>query len=240
MFNYLARALCFSIAFFAFVNSPTVQAQIATGVATQYTIQVMEVALCKSSACTSASILGSSTTSFDIASSSAGSDVGSYAETSGLPLGTTFSHIRVTMSRTITIDGSITNAGNLAGIANTTCRTDTANGAGATGAAATAADGIEGTGVANSTQDLFVPTPLSFAGGTLPTNASYTNEGIALPMGATSFVMTKALAAPVTIDEEEPEITASFGTQTALGAFNGGANNCKMVPQPPSVTISIN
>ena len=221
-----------------FAIATTARAQIGTGTATQYTIQVTQIALCASSTCGSPVMLGNTSQSFDIASAAVGGALGSFASTSGLPVGTTFTHLQTTMSRTISIDGTVTDGANLAGITNTACRTDTANDGGAAGAAATAGDGAEGAGT-SSAQDLFVPTPLSFGGGTLPTTASYTNEGIGLPLGASTMTYMVALSSPFTTTSEEPSINIAFNTQSALGTFNGGANNCKMVPQPPVVTISI-
>jgi hypothetical protein len=240
MFRYLAPVICIALGFFSIVFSTSVKAQVATGAADQYSVQVNEVALCSDSSCSTVFILGNSPTTFDIASAAAGADVGSFSDAAGLQLGAIFTHIRITISRTITVDGSITDGGNLAGIANTTCRTSAANDGGAAANATTAADGSEGTGTANTAQALFVPSPLSFGGGTLPTNASYTDEGVTIPLGASTLIVTKALTDSFTVAEEPPSIKVSFNTATALGAFNGGANDCKMIPQPPTMSITIN
>ncbi len=222
-----------------FTVSPA-RAQLATGVATEYIIEVQKIdevqkiEKCTSASCGTSFVLGSSTTSFDIAAASVGAAIGSYASTDGLPIGTTFTHVRVTLSRTIKITGAATD-GALAGISANTCTTDAGNDGGASGAAATAADGVEGAATATQ-QDLFVPTPTSFSG--LPTELSYTNAGIFLPMDSTSFKITYELTSPHTVTDQPPLISVKFGTQTALGAFND-SNACKMVPQPPSVTITV-
>ncbi len=232
VFCYHATALLMAG---AFLIPAVAHSQIATGAATQYFVEVQQVEKCSSSACTSPFVLGSTTQSFDIASASVGAQIGSYASTDGMPVGRTFTHIRLTMSRTIRVVGSAT-GGALAGITASTCTTDTSNDSGVAGAATAAADGIEGAGTA-TLQDLFVPTPGSFSG--LPTSSSYTAQGIELPMTATTFRVTLALTSPHVVSEQPPLINVSFNTQTALGAFNGGSNNCKMIPQPPSVSISI-
>ena len=77
------------------------------GDAEVYKVTVKKVELCQDSACATSTTVGDSSKVFDIASKSAGADVGSYASTSGLPLGTTFTHLRVTIDRTMTIQGTV-------------------------------------------------------------------------------------------------------------------------------------
>jgi hypothetical protein len=78
------------------------------GAATEYTVTMKKVELCEDSACATSTTVGDSSKRVDIASVSAGADIGSYAATTGLPLGTTFSHLRVTVSRTFQVTGSVT------------------------------------------------------------------------------------------------------------------------------------
>ncbi len=78
------------------------------GVATEYIVQMEKLELCEDSACATSSTVGDSKMKVNIASVSAGADIGTYAATTGLPLGTTFSHLRVTVSRTFTVTGTVT------------------------------------------------------------------------------------------------------------------------------------
>lgn len=78
--------------------------QTGAGKATLYNVDVREVKLCQDGACASGYVVGSGSKTFDIASASAGSDVGSYANTDAIPQGT-YTHIRVVLSRTFTVAG---------------------------------------------------------------------------------------------------------------------------------------
>lgn len=75
------------------------------GPATKYEVNVLSVALCASSACSSPVTVGSSSRSFDIASASVGSAIGSYANFDSVTEGT-YTHIQVVVSRTFTLSGT--------------------------------------------------------------------------------------------------------------------------------------
>jgi len=75
-------------------------ASTACGPATQYEVSVSKVELCTDSSCGTAVIVADTTTSFDIASATAGAAVGSYADLSGVTAGT-YTHLRTTVSSTI-------------------------------------------------------------------------------------------------------------------------------------------
>ncbi len=70
-------------------------AAVGEGAATEYIVTMEKVELCEDSACASSTTVGDSSKPVDIASVTAGADIGSYAATTGLPLGTTFSHLRM-------------------------------------------------------------------------------------------------------------------------------------------------
>ena len=72
----------------------------ASATPSSYKTTVSKVELCTSSACTSTTVLGSSSKTFDIASASAGADVGTYLSDFTLPIGTTFTHMRRTINVT--------------------------------------------------------------------------------------------------------------------------------------------
>ena len=82
------------------------------GEATEYTITMKKVELCEDVACTTSIVVGERDMEADIAGSTAGADVGNFAPTTGLPMGKTFTHIRVTISRTFTITASVVLSGN--------------------------------------------------------------------------------------------------------------------------------
>ena len=203
---------------------------------TEYGISVSQVEICKSSACSSPKILGSGAATFDIASASVGSAIGSYAATDDCPIGTIYTHIRVTMSRAITITGSVPNAsiiGGVAGLGASHCATVT--GADATGGAI--GDVAVGTADAvTASQILWVPNINAFGGG-IPSAAEFSAEGITL-VDANNMQFLVALAAPITIGQTPPTIEVNFSTANSLGAFNNGGA-CGMFPLPPSVSLVI-
>ena len=78
--------------------------------------------------CTGAVTVGTGSLTFDITSVAAGQAIATFASTTGLPIGTTFTHIKPTLSREIKMRGSVTIA---AGEAYTgICSTDSAATAG--------------------------------------------------------------------------------------------------------------
>ena len=78
--------------------------------------------------CSGAVTVGTGSLTFDITSVAAGQQIATFASTTGLPIGTTFTHIKPTLSREIKMRGSVTIA---AGSAYTgICSTDSAATAG--------------------------------------------------------------------------------------------------------------
>ena len=84
--------------------------------ATDYQVSVSKVELCADAACTSAVTVADTTASFDIATVAVGAQVGAYANLNTVPVGT-YTHIRSTVSSTITYAGDAT--------ANCTAKTST-------------------------------------------------------------------------------------------------------------------
>lgn len=58
--------------------------------------------------CTGAVTVGTGSLTFDITSVAAGQQIATFASTTGLPIGTTFTHIKPTLSREIKMRGSVT------------------------------------------------------------------------------------------------------------------------------------
>ena len=87
------------------------------GQPTQYQVTMKRVELCTDLACTSPYVVGEKDMDADIASVTAGADVGSFAPTTGIPPGIVYTHLRVTISRTFTVTASISVGSGL-------CRTD--------------------------------------------------------------------------------------------------------------------
>lgn len=202
-------------------------AQIVSGNATSYIVSVTNLELCSSAACSDPVALGSGAVNFDIASAAVGAAVGTYASTNNLPAGRTFSHVRITLSRTIRISG---NAGSPAGVAGD-CITDGTAGA-VTGGAVLAP------GATAALSNLVVPNVLAI-GGVGPTAAQYSAQGITLVDG-TSLRFLTALSSSFTVGQTPPNIDLAFQTQNSIGTVNDGSNNCEMFPQPPVVSLTLN
>ena len=75
-----------------------------------YKITMTKAELCTSSACTTSTVLAEKTSTFDIASASAGADVGDWITSFALEVGTTYTHVKATMNTTFTIAGYTTNS----------------------------------------------------------------------------------------------------------------------------------
>ena len=82
----------------------------AKGVATVYKVTMKKVELCTSSACTTTTLLAETDGTFNIASATAGADVGDWITSFALEVGTTYTHIKATLSTTMTIAGYTTNS----------------------------------------------------------------------------------------------------------------------------------
>ena len=80
--------------------------------------------------CNGATTVGTGSLEFDVTSVSAGQAIATFASTTGLPIGTTFTHIKPTLLRKIQLQGSVSVSGD--GFTTFTCHTDssaTLNGA---------------------------------------------------------------------------------------------------------------
>ena len=74
--------------------------------------------------CNGAITVGTGSLEFDVTSVSAGQAIATFASTKGLPIGTTFTHIKPTMLRKIQLQGSVSVSGS--GFTTFTCHTDSA------------------------------------------------------------------------------------------------------------------
>ena len=222
-----------------FFTTKVYSANPATGDATEYIVEVQKVELCEDSACSTSTTVGDTSASFNIASSSAGAEVGSFAKTTGLPLGTTFTHLRVTVSRTFTITGSVTTD-------NGDCMTD-----GGTDASATQLLVGKLTGSAVSTS-MFLPNTGSYGAtdgtrdgdvGSSNIDMDYSSPqfAISMPVSGSTAAMIYQLANPYTVKFKSPLIKVKFQTNDAIGAFrlDAATDVCSMYPEEPLVSIDI-
>ena len=200
------------------------------GAATEYIVTMQKIELCEDSACAASTTVGDSSMPVDIASVSAGADIGSYAATTGLPLGTTFSHLRVTISRTFTVTGSAT-AGS------TTCVTD----GGTDNTATNLLDAATGTAVSTS---MYLVNAATYDASDGSTGGSDIEMSYGSPTYATtmtisggSMIMIYKLTSSFTVGMRAPTIKVIFNTDTAVGATDDA---CVMWLQEPYCQITIN
>lgn len=217
IFSFLTAALVL----FAVSHSASAQ---TSGRANTYNVTVEKCELCTDANCTSSAVIREGAQSFDIAAADVGASIGQYASTAGLPIGSTFTHLRVTVNRTIGISGTIT----VAGLGN--CATNSADGS----SNATSA-GVGSLGGAETTQQLFVPNVGAIGGN--PTQAQFDNLGIAI-LDASNFTFTTQLTSTVVVGETPPNFNIGFSTAQALQAFNNGGA-CAMLPAPPTITATL-
>jgi len=204
------------------------------GQPTQYQVTMKKVELCTDLACTAPYVVGERDMDADIASVSAGTDVGNFAPTTGIPPGIVYTHLRVTISRTFTITASISVDGGL-------CRTDGGDNATATQMTVGASSGTAvaetmylvnagSYGASDGTRDGAV--------GSSNIDIDYSSPSSAKTMTVSgdNAVMTYELTSPYQKTLRAPVIKVKFNTSTAVGVEDTA---CSMYINEPSVTISL-
>ena len=244
------------IMFFSFT---TLNAASTTGLASVYKVTMKKVELCTAStsvsSCVGAVVIGNTEKVVDIASVNAGAAAASYGDPALLPLGETYTHMRVTIDRKFTIQADL----EVSGVTDN-CTTTAA----LSGSAYPAGD--------LSDNEKYDTTPILADGGTAAEaelylkndqmkvcgNAACSAVGDANTItyaqgsgsstyqtqhadGSTSddHVMVYTLTSPYTVSLTPPIIDISFGTSAAIKATDVGSNFCMFDPQEPVVTITI-
>ena len=204
------------------------------GQPTQYQVTMKKVELCTDLACSTTYTVGERDMDADIASVSAGADIGAYAPTTGIPPGIVYTHLRVTISRTFTVTASISVDGGL-------CRTDGGNNANATQMTVGASSG---TAVAET---MYLVNAGSYGAsdgtrdgdeGSSNIDIGYSSPSSAKTMSVSgdNAVMVYELTAPYQKTLRAPVIKVKFNTSTAVGVEDTA---CSMYINEPSVTISL-
>ena len=224
----------FFILFFTFFICGKAFAADANGEPTQYQVTMKKVELCTDLACTSPYVVGEKDMDADIASVTAGADVGSFAPTTGIPPGIVYTHLRVTISRTFTITASISVGAGL-------CRTDGGDNATATQMTVGASSGTAvaetmylvnagSYGASDGTRDGAV------GSSNIDVDYSSPSSAKSMTVSGDNAVMVYELTAPYQKTLRAPVIKVKFDTSTAVGVENTA---CAMYINEPSVTISL-
>ena len=250
IFAFIVLVKLLLVLFITSSNAATVK-----GAASVYKVTMKKLELCTASTgvtvCTGAVVIGEGAKTVDVAAVDAGAVAGSYGDAALLPLGETYTHMRVTILRKFTVK---TSAAIDTGGTPDACVTQAATTAlyGGTEAsrkfthAITVAD--DGTAAEMNlylTNDSYLvctnATCSANNGGstndyTSPTYATYMESHDADT--GTEHIMIFKLTSPYTVSMQPPTIDISFGTQEAIGAVNVGTR-CLMLAFEPVCTITI-
>jgi len=251
IFAFIVLVKLLLVLFVASSNAATVK-----GAASVYKVTMRKLEMCTASTgvtnCDGAVIIGSGEKVVDVAAVDAGAVAGSYGNAALLPLGETYTHMRVTIDRKFVIKTSAAiDTGGTPDACVTQAATDTLYGSTEAARkythAITLAD--DGTAAEMNTylqNDSYLvctnATCSSTGAGTndysSPTYATYM-EGHDADTG-TEHIMIFALTAPYTVSLIPPTIDISFGTQEAIGATDPGSGSvCMMIAFEPVCTITI-
>ncbi len=215
------------------------------GPTSQYSVTLYKMEFCTDSTCSTAHTIAEKTKTFDIASSSIGAELGSYADKIILPpKGVTYTHLRTTVNRTFTITGYAPSADG----SSVYCYT---NGTG--GSYTAMAPGTLAVSAAAALENA-VPTSLVSvnhtpdSGGTVTAYKNGSTVNITFTYSSSeisgdNILYTIAMDAPYTYSGKTPVIDVSFGTQTALTSMEAGggnnSNDCNLFPGDPNMRVTI-
>ena len=231
-------------------------AAIVKGPASVYKVTMTKLEMCTASTgvtnCDGAVVIGSGAKTIDIAAVDAGAVAGAYGNVALLPLGVTYTHLRVTIDRKFVIKtSSAIDTGATPDNCVTQAATDTLYGSTEAARKYTHAITIpdDGTAAEMNTylqNDSYLvclnATCSSTAAGTndysSPTYATYM-EGHDADTG-TEHIMIFKLTSAYTVSMQPPTIDISFGTQEGIGATDpGSGSRCLMIAFEPVCTITI-
>ena len=250
IFAFIVLVKLLLVLFVASSNAATVK-----GAASVYKVNMTKLELCTASTgvtvCTGAVVIGEGEQEVDIAAADAGAVAGAYGNAALLPLGVTYTHMRVTILRKFTVktktaidtgetpDACVTQAATTALYGGTEASRKF------THAITVADDGTAAEQNLYLTNDSYLvctnATCSANNGGstndyTSPTYATYMESHDADT--GTEHVMIYALTSPYTVSLIPPTIDISFGTAEAIGASDVGSR-CLMLAFEPVCTISI-
>ena len=230
----------------------------ATGAPTVYKVIMKKVELCTAStgvtSCEGAIVIGETEKTVDIASVDAGLAAATFGDPALLPLGETYTHMRVTIDRKMTIKADITVPGVTAPCRTTTALSDSAYPGGLSGTEkydttpVVADDGTAAEADVYMKNDQMETCENAACSSTSDPNTVEYDQGIGSSThqsthaeGDTSddHILVYTLATPYTVALISPTVDISFGTENAIKAAEVGTDLCTFEPQEPIVTITI-
>ena len=231
----------------------------ATGAPTVYKVIMKKVELCTAStgvtSCEGAVVIGETEKTVDIASVDAGLAAATFGDPALLPLGETYTHMRVTIDRKMIIKADITVPD-----VSKPCRTTAAlSGSAYPGGSLSdlekydrtpvvADDGTAAEADVYMKNDQMETCENAACSSTSDPNTVEYDQGIGSSThqsthaeGDTSddHILVYTLESPYTVALISPTVDISFGTQNAIKAAEVGTDLCRFEPQEPLVTITI-
>jgi len=244
------------ILFFIFISN--LYSASTTGAADVYKVTMKKVELCTAStsvtSCENAIVIGETDKTVDIASTDAGSAAASYGDPALLPLGVTYTHMRVTIDRKFTIKADLA----VDGVDDNCTTTAALSGSAYPGGSLSGNEKydrlpIVADGGTAAEADLYLKndqmkTCTNAACSALSAANTVTyQQGVVSTFqtqhadGSTSddHVLVYELTSPYTVALISPTIDISFGTSEAVTATEVGTDLCMFEPEEPAVTITI-
>ena len=212
----------------------TKQDDFSTSAPDFYQMTFEKLEFCTNATCTTPTKVCTSPITFDVTSVSAGSDIGSWCPMTGLPIGTTYTHLRLVINRSFTMRGSaenieIDNSGD-------TWDCSTADD---TGTGAVLGEGSKGTvngsppTAVNQTMILIdgggTSNNIALADGSTVTN-TYTNNAGDVPDGSVSW----CFGSTATHATSNAQCTAANTTGSTTWANNANADHFQIIYALPS------
>lgn len=228
----MTRRGLFAILAYAFLALSLAPAQ-AQDTPTEYAFDVSKIELCTDASCTTVEVLGEGSQRFDLGAINPGQAAGNFISDINLAPNLTFTHLRVTHSRAITM--TATSASVDSGLGND-CVTGGASILTASTATQARAEVDNTGGAAASSQTFMVPDIA--AANAVGLAAAYATEGIVL-IDSTTLAITKALTAPFTTSSSPPTIDAAFDVAGTITFITSAANACFVFLGAPSISITI-
>jgi len=252
MKRFFAFIVLFKLLLVLFITNSN--AATVKGAASVYKVTMKKLELCTAStgvtSCDGAVVIGEGAKVVDIAAVDAGAVAGAYGDAALMPLGATYTHVRVTILRKFTvktsaaIDTGATPDACVTQAATDTLYGDTEAARKFTHAITVADDGTAAEQNLYLTNDSYLICTNATCGATTGSTNDYTSPTYATYMEShdadtgTEHVMIYELTSPYTVALIPPTIDISFGTQEAIGASNVGSR-CLMLAFEPVCTITI-
>ena len=252
MKNFFAFIVLVKLLLVLFITSSN--AVTVKGAASVYKVTMKKLELCTGSTgvtnCDGAVVIGSGEKTVDIAAADAGTAAASYGDAALLPLGETYTHMRVTILRKFTVKSAAAiDTTQTPDACVTQAATDALYGHSEherkfTHAITVADDGTAAEMNLYLTNDSYKVCTNATCGATSNSTNDYTSPTYATYMEGhdadldAEHVMIYKLTSPYTVSLIPPIIDISFGTQDAIGAANIGSR-CLMLAFEPVCTITI-